>query len=92
MKEEVSASVQKSSIDAFAGALDGLRSFDPVRAVQAYGGPKLAIAAGDNPASLHVQVPGLRVVRMEGVSHWLMLDKPGEFNRILDEFLLSLPG
>jgi len=27
---------------------------------------------------------------MEGVSHWLMMDKPDEFNRILDEFLATV--
>ena len=73
----------------FASALSGMRSFDAVQAVEAYHGPVLAIAAApiEGPASLHVQVPSLRVVKMEGVSHWLMLDKPDEFNAILDSFL-----
>ena len=34
-----------------------------------------------------------KYVRMEGVSHWLMLDRPEEFNRLLIEFLLGVrPG
>jgi pimeloyl-ACP methyl ester carboxylesterase len=90
VKEEVFASVSKSDVDAFASALNGMRSFDAIKAVEAYPGPKLAIAASDNPSSLHVQVPALRVVRIEGVSHWLMLDKPDEFNRILDGFLREI--
>ncbi|HEY8711737.1 MAG TPA: hypothetical protein VIM68_02635, partial [Thermoanaerobaculia bacterium] len=27
------------------------------------------------------------LIKMQGVSHWLMLDKPDDFNRILDDFL-----
>jgi pimeloyl-ACP methyl ester carboxylesterase len=89
VKEEVFASVAKTPVDALASALNGLRSFDSVRAVETYHGPKIAIAAAanENPTSLHMQLPSLRVVKMEGVSHWLMLDKPDEFNRILDDFL-----
>ena len=90
VKEEVFASVAKTPADAFASALGGMRSFDAVRAVEAYHGPKLAIAAAENPNSLHVQVPSIPVVKIAGVSHWLMLDKPDEFNRILDDFLRTV--
>ena len=31
-----------------------------------------------------------KYVRMEGVSHWLMLDRPEELNRLLIEFLLGV--
>jgi len=89
VKDEVFTSVANTPVDAFANALMGMRSFDAVRAVESYRGPRLAIvaAANENPTSLHKQVPSLRAVKIEGVSHWLMLDKPEEFNRILDEFL-----
>ena len=92
VKEEVFASVAKTPAEAFVSALSGLLSFDIVSAVEAYRGPRLAIVAApiENPASLHKQVATLPVVKMEGVSHWLMLDKPEEFNRILDQFLTSL--
>lgn len=33
-----------------------------------------------------------KYVRMRDVSHWLMLDRPDEFNRLLIEFLRSLSG
>lgn len=33
-----------------------------------------------------------KYVRMQDVSHWLMLDRPDELNRLLIEFLLSLSG
>ncbi len=88
-KQEVLASVAKTPVEPFVGALLGLRTFDAVAAVNSYHGPILAIAAAstEGPSSLHMQVPSLHVVKMEGVSHWLMLDRPEEFNRILDEFL-----
>ncbi|MGZ8853629.1 MAG: alpha/beta fold hydrolase [Thermoanaerobaculia bacterium] len=92
VKEEVFASVAKTPAEAFASALSGLLSFDTVSAVEAYHGPRLAIVAApvESPASLHKQVATLAVVKMDGVSHWLMLDKPEEFNRILDQFLKEI--
>ena len=75
-----------------AGALDGLRHIDMRALVDAYHGPKLAIAAADieGPSSLHVQFPELPVKKIHGTGHWLMMDKPDEFNRILDEFLAGI--
>ena len=37
--------------------------------------------------SLHAQVPDLDVVRIEGASHWLMLDQPEQFALALKEFV-----
>ena len=89
VKAEVLASVHNTAVEPFAAALNDMRSFDAVHTVAAYHGPVLAVAAApiEGPASLHMQVPSLRVVKMQGVSHWLMLDKPDEFNAILDSFL-----
>jgi pimeloyl-ACP methyl ester carboxylesterase len=92
VKAEVLASVHNTAVEPFAAALNDMRSFDAVHTVEAYHGPRLAVAAApiESPASLHVQVPSLRVVKMQGVSHWLMLDKPDEFNAILDGFLAEV--
>jgi pimeloyl-ACP methyl ester carboxylesterase len=92
VKLEVFASVSKTPANAFASALDGLRSFDAARAVESYHGRLLAIAvtSTESPSSLHKQVPSIAVVKMEGVSHWKILDKPQEFNRILDDFLRTV--
>ena len=89
VRNEVLASVHNTALEPFAGALIGMRTFDPVQAIGSYHGPVLAVAAApiENPASLHMQMPSLRVIKMQGVSHWLMLDKPEEFNQILDDFL-----
>ncbi len=63
--------------------------FDPLPALTRYHGPKLAVVtpANDMPYSLHNLVPDLPHVVVTGTSHWLHLDRPEEFNRILDEFL-----
>ena len=55
----------------------------------AYHGPRIAIAAADieSPASLHVQFPEIPVKKIHGTGHWLMMDKPDEFNTLLDDFL-----
>ena len=60
--------------------------------MNSYRGPVLAIAAApiESPPSLHRQLPSLRTVKMEGVSHWLMLDKRDEFNAVLDGFLAEV--
>jgi pimeloyl-ACP methyl ester carboxylesterase len=68
-------------------------AFDPVAALNKYPGPKLAIVTPQNntPADLHVLVKNLPHKEIIGTSHWLHMDKPEEFNVILDEFLNSLP-
>lgn len=92
VQEAVLASVRNTNTDAFVGALGGVRSFDMRAALDAYRGPRLAIAAADieGPASFHMQFPDVPVRKISGAGHWLMLDRPEELNRVLDEFLLSL--
>jgi pimeloyl-ACP methyl ester carboxylesterase len=92
-RRAVLASVHATSIDAFAGALDGLRYIDLTPLIAAYDGPRLCIFAHglEGPNSLHVQFPKIPSRGVDGVSHWLMMDKPEEFDAILDEFLRQLP-
>lgn len=89
VKEAVLKSVDYTSIEAFTLALDGMRAFDMGRALAAYRGPKVAIAPADstNEFSLHTQFPEVPLRTIRNVSHWLMMDNPAEFNRVLDEFL-----
>jgi pimeloyl-ACP methyl ester carboxylesterase len=85
-------SVHNTPVDVFAGALDGMRIIDMGALLAAYRGPRLDIAAADieSPSSLHVQFPAVPVKKMHGVGHWLMMDKPEEFNALLDEFLAGV--
>lgn len=89
VKAAVLMSADRTPVEAFVGAFEGWRVFNVAKALAAYTGPKFAIvAAGNNqPTSFHVQFPHVPRREIEGVGHWLMMDKPQEFNRLLDEFL-----
>jgi pimeloyl-ACP methyl ester carboxylesterase len=91
VKAAVLRSVDLTSVEAFTGALEAMQSVKVVEAVNAFPGPKLAIVAeGSNPAALHVQVPSIPARTMGGVSHWLMMDRPEEFNRLVAVFLAEV--
>jgi pimeloyl-ACP methyl ester carboxylesterase len=93
VRDAVLSSVHATSVDAFSGALIGLAAHDVGADVRTYKGPRLAIIAAGlakNPSSFHAQFPEVPSREMEGVSHWLMMDRPDEFNRILDEFLATV--
>jgi pimeloyl-ACP methyl ester carboxylesterase len=93
VRDAVLASVHATPVDALAGALVGLAAHDIGADVRAFKGPRLAIinaSLAKNPSSFHSQFPEVPSREMEGVSHWLMMDKPDEFNRILDEFLATV--
>ena len=44
----------------------------------------------DAPLSLHHVVPGIQHTVIKGTGHWIHLDKPAEFNLVLDIFLRGL--
>jgi len=67
-------------------------AFDPLPALQAYRGPRLAIVTprGTAPHDLQNLVPDLPHRVVDGTSHFLQMDDPATFNRILDEFLATI--
>jgi pimeloyl-ACP methyl ester carboxylesterase len=69
--------------------IQAIFDYDPLPALQRYPGPKLAVITPDqdNPYDLHRLVADLHHQVVTGTSHWLHMDKPEEFNRILDAFL-----
>jgi pimeloyl-ACP methyl ester carboxylesterase len=69
--------------------IQAIFDYDPVPALRRYRGPKLAVITPDqdNPYDLHRLVADLPHKVVTGTSHWLQMDKPEEFNRILDAFL-----
>ena len=75
--------------DAALTIIKAIFAYDPVAAPKTYPGPKLAIVtpSADTPTDLHHLVEGLPHLLIKGTSHWMQMDKPDEFNRILDEFL-----
>jgi pimeloyl-ACP methyl ester carboxylesterase len=69
----------------------GLRAalrFDPATALSRYRGPALAVVTppNDAPFSLH-QVGRLPHRVVEGTGHWIQLDRPAEFGKILSGLL-----
>jgi len=75
-----------------AAATTGLYTFDPAAALSHYRGPRLHIASflADNPAAIHRAFKDMPVRVVRDASHWLMLDRPEEFNRALDDFLAEV--
>ena len=89
VKKAVMESVARTPAEVIIGAFQAFLPFDMLKAVASYRGPKLIIAAPaiEQPFSLHVQDPSIPAAKIAGTGHWLMLDKPEEFNRLLDGFL-----
>jgi pimeloyl-ACP methyl ester carboxylesterase len=63
--------------------------YDPLPDLHKYPGPELIVSRSneEQPNSLHNAFPTIPYKTVEGTSHWIQLDKPGEFNKILNEFL-----
>lgn len=80
--------------NAIVGALESASTYAPLPALERYRGPKLSIISGLNnlPYSLHKVLPDLPTRFMPGTGHWLMMDRPEQFNQILDELLDEVEG
>jgi pimeloyl-ACP methyl ester carboxylesterase len=91
-KTAVLQSLAATRPEVFIAATMGLYTFDPVSALAPYRGPRLHIASflADNPVAIHSTFKDMPVRVVQDASHWLMLDRPEEFNRFLDEFLDGL--
>ncbi len=61
----------------------------PLAILERWRGPLLSVISEMNslPYSLHQLLPGLPLQVLRGTGHWLMLDRPEQFNGILDRFL-----
>jgi pimeloyl-ACP methyl ester carboxylesterase len=81
--------VQRMPRETMLALFGGLFSFDPLPALQAYPGPKVLIDA-PRDSHLHEQQPLIPRRVIEGASHWPHLDKPYEFNAVLDDFLATV--
>jgi len=64
-------------------------NYDPLPDLHKYPGPELIVSKSseEQPNSLHSAFPTIPYRTVEGTSHWVHLDKPDEFNKILKEFL-----
>lgn len=66
--------------------------YNPLVALKRYTGPTLIVATPEEnqPTALYKQMPNIPHKIMTGTSHWMHMDKPDEFNQILDEFLKTV--
>lgn len=70
-----------------------LFAYDPVTTLNKYTGPKLIILTTreqQQQQSIQKFAPGVPVKVIDGTSHWVQMDKPQEFNQVLDEFLHTI--
>jgi len=84
LMRDLRATPRESVVDGFQAAM----RFDPASALARYRGPTLAVVtpANDAPFSLH-RVGKLPYRVIGGTGHWIQLDRPEEFARVLEGFL-----
>jgi pimeloyl-ACP methyl ester carboxylesterase len=94
VREKVLATLRQAPREVVASSAKSLFTYDPKPSLKAFTGPMLAINTPENnePYSLHKLQPAIKVVVIEGTSHWIMMDKPAEFNAAIEEFLKGLPA
>ena len=88
-REIVEAGRKQMGNDRSVSFIEAIFDYDPVPSLRRYDGPVMAIVSdGDdaNPAALHKTMPMERRP-IEGTSHWVQLDRPDAFNKVLDDFL-----
>ncbi len=90
--DRVLADLARVEPPALLAAVESGAAYSPTEALASYPGPKLALITDLNslPTSLHRLVPDLPALPFPGTSHWLMLDRPDEFNRAMEEFLARI--
>jgi pimeloyl-ACP methyl ester carboxylesterase len=89
VEERVRIDMARVPQDASLTMIKALFDYDPLPALRAYHGPKLLVDTthGDSPGALHNLAPEIPRQVIAGTSHWPHLDKPEQFDRILDDFL-----
>ncbi len=92
VRERVLRDLHNTRQETVVGIFRSSLQFDPVTMLRRFKGPKLSVITrlNDSPLSLHNLLPDLPVLRIAGTGHWMQMDRPDEFNRIMDGFLLSI--
>jgi pimeloyl-ACP methyl ester carboxylesterase len=89
VQERVMADLRATPKETVVGFFRTQLRYDPLPALRLYRGPALSVITpvNDAPFGLHNLGADLPHLAFTGSGHWLHMDKPEEFNRILDEFL-----
>ena len=90
LRKDLRATPRETVMPAFREVMQ----FDPHPALARYRGPIMSVVTpyNDQPFSLHRLGKGFPHRMVQGTGHWIQLDKPEEFNRLLDEFLVMVSG
>jgi pimeloyl-ACP methyl ester carboxylesterase len=67
-------------------------AYDPLPGLRDYPGVVMTVTVGDSPYDLSKQLSDIPDSTVTGTSHWVQLDRPEEFDRILDRFLAVVDG
>lgn len=93
VRERVLRDLRATRKEAVLGIFHALMRFDPLSALDRYGGPVQLVASdvGESlPYSLQRLRPDIPRVIVPGAGHWVQLDRPDVVNAALDAFLASL--
>jgi pimeloyl-ACP methyl ester carboxylesterase len=84
---------RKLSKETSISIIKAMFQYNPITALNRYKGSKLIISTSRESKqsnALHNQAPDVTNKTIEGTSHWIQMDKPDEFNRVLDDFLKTV--
>jgi pimeloyl-ACP methyl ester carboxylesterase len=89
VRNRLLADLRATSRETVLSVLRSVMQFDPDPALVRYHGPMLSVVTPNNDQgfSLHRLGKGFPHRVVTGTGHWIQLDRPDDFNRILDEFL-----
>jgi pimeloyl-ACP methyl ester carboxylesterase len=92
--ERLLADLRATPRETVVRGLHAVMAYDPKPALSRLRTPTLAVVtpANDFPYSMHKVRSGLPHRVIEGTGHWLQVERPVEFNRILDQFLVQPTG
>ena len=90
--DQVLSALVRTPPEAIGGALAGLAVYDPLPDLRKADCPlySLTLPGAESPRSYHAIIPSIAHETIEGVSHWVMLDAPEEFEHRLDAFLAKV--
>lgn len=88
-RSRVLADLRSTPADTVIRCMEALCEFDPAAAMDHYGGPALVVfnPRFEQRSSLHRVMPGLPRVELGDAGHWVQMDRPDRFHRILRDFL-----
>ncbi len=90
--EKLEEGRRKLSPNQTVSIIKAIFEYEPLPALRHYKGPVLLVTSpsDEQPFALHHLATDAPHIRVNGASHWLHMDKPEEFNRLLDEFLKTV--